>query len=261
MSAKPITNPKALIVRAPGTNCEHDTAFAFELAGAEATLMHVNQLVGDPGQIDAFQILCIPGGFSYGDDIAAGRVFAAQLENSLSDVLREFHAQGKLILGICNGFQVLIKSGLLFDEAESQTPATLTWNESGRYRDSWVNLHADNQLCPFLKGIDQLELPIAHAEGKFIAFDENELHKLEQKNQLAIRYCKASGPNGPVPFPENPNGSQADVAGICDPTGRVFGLMPHPERNIDPTHHPNWTRDCEGGAGLAIFKNAVDYFS
>lgn len=177
-------------------------------------------------------------------------------------MLRQFHAQGKLILGICNGFQVLIKSGLLFDESESQPPATLTWNDSGRYRDSWVNLHADDQLCVFLKGIDQLELPIAHAEGKFIALNDDEMRKLDERKQLAIRYCKASGPNGSVPFPENPNGSQADVAGICDPTGRVFGLMPHPERNIDPTHHPNWTRDdCEGGAGLAIFKNAVNYFA
>lgn len=254
--------PKALILRAPGTNCEHDTAYAFELAGAEATLMHVNELIRCPERIDEFQILCIPGGFSYGDDIAAGQVLAAQLKNNLSDVLKKFHAQGKLILGICNGFQVLIKSGLLFDDSSELAPATLTWNDSGRYRDAWVHLHADDDLCVFLKGIEQLELPIAHAEGKFISLSDEQLKQLDSKNQLAIRYCKPEGPNGPVGFPMNPNGSQADVAGICDPTGRIFGLMPHPERNIDRTHHPNWTREqCVGGAGLKIFANAVAFFA
>lgn len=252
--------PRVLILRAPGTNCELDTAYAFDVAGADSTLMHVNKLLQSPGKINAFQILCIPGGFSYGDDIAAGKVFASQLNNSLSQVLRDFHEQGKLILGICNGFQVLIKSGLFFEDQPKQVPATLTWNDSGRYRDSWVHLHADDQLCVFLKGLDQIELPIAHAEGKFITYDETALQQLQSRNQLAIRYCKPDGPNGDVPFPLNPNGSQVDVAGICDPTGRIFGLMPHPERNIDATHHPNWTRDCAGGAGLAIFENAVAYF-
>ena len=147
------------------------------------------------------------------------------------------------------------------DRSSSASPATLTWNDSGRYRDDWVHLCADDELCVFLRGIDQLELPIAHAEGKFVALDSGQLKQLADKKQLAIRYCKPDGPNGSVPFPMNPNGSQSDVAGICDPTGRVFGLMPHPERNIDRTHHPNWTRgEGDGGAGLAIFKNAVEYF-
>ena len=257
MSAK----PKALIIRAPGTNCEHDTAYAFSLAGAEPTVMHVNQVISSRDRVDDFQILCVPGGFSYGDDVAAGKVLAAQLEHNLSDVLRNFHAQGKLILGICNGFQVLIKSGLFFDETSDSAAATLTWNDSGRYLDAWVHLHSDSDLCVFLKGIDLLELPIAHAEGRFVALSDDELKTLDSNGQLAIRYCKPEGPNGKVPYPMNPNGSQADVAGICDSTGRVFGLMPHPERNIDPTHHPNWTRgDRSGGSGLKIFKNAVAYF-
>ena len=254
--------PKVIVLRAPGTNCEHDTQYAFELVGADVTQMHVNELIREPGHLNEYQILCVPGGFSYGDDIAAGKVLAAQLEHNLSDVLKSFHAQGKLILGICNGFQVLIKSGLLFDDASEIAAATLTWNDSGRYLDAWVDLYVPGENCVFLKGIERLELPIAHAEGKFVAVDSQHLATLEAKNQLAIQYCKPSGPNGTVPFPMNPNGSQANVAGICDPSGRVFGLMPHPERNIDGTHHPNWTRgETQGGAGLAIFKNAVDFFA
>jgi len=258
MSAK----PRVLILRAPGTNCDHDTAFAFGMAGAESNLVHVNALIDKPEILDAFQILCIPGGFSYGDDIAAGKVLATQLGHSLSGMLKKFHADGKLVLGICNGFQVLIKSGLLFDDTIDHSTATLTDNESGRYLNTWVHLHSDDERCVFLKDVGLIELPIAHAEGRFMALSDEQLAQLNSRNQLAMRYCRPEGPNGPVPFPMNPNGSQGDVAGICDPTGRVFGLMPHPERNIDPTHHPNWTRDeTVGGAGLQIFQNAVAYFA
>lgn len=257
-----MAQPNALILRAPGTNCDEETAFAFEKAGAKTTAIHVNELLQNSKRIADFQILCLPGGFSFGDDIAAGKVLALQLQSHLSDVLQEFHQQENLILGICNGFQVLLKSGLLLSNEPEGPPVTLTWNDCGRFHDSWVHLSTDNEKCIFLKGIDQLELPIAHAEGKFVARNEQLLDYLQVNNQLAIKYCKPAGPNGQVPFPFNPNGSERDVAGVCDATGRVFGLMPHPERNIAPTHHPNWTRRTmkEHGDGLAIFKNAVAYF-
>ncbi len=257
-----MAKPRALILRAPGTNCDEETAFAFEKAGAQAEAVHVNRLLKEPDCIKQFQILCVPGGFSFGDDIGAGKVLGMQLQTSLADVLQEFKSEDKLILGICNGFQVLLKTGLLLGGDAESSPATLTWNDCGRFHDSWVHLATDDQLCVFLRGIDRLELPIAHAEGKFVGRDQSILDVLQDQHRLAIRYCKPSGPNGYVPFPFNPNGSERDVAGICDETGRVFGLMPHPERNIDPTHHPNWTRSGlkEFGDGLLVFKNAVEYF-
>ncbi len=255
-----MAQPNVLVLRAPGTNCDQETAFAFELAGAKTESIHINQILSQPSQLSNYQVLCLPGGFSFGDDVGAGKVLALRMMNRLADALGEFHSNGNLILGICNGFQVLLKTGLLVSDEVEGPPATLTWNDSGRFRDSWVNLAADNELCVFTKGIGQIELPIAHAEGKFVGRNSQVLDYLEVNHQLAIKYCKPGGPNGQVPFPFNPNGSDRDIAGICDQTGRVFGLMPHPERNVDATHHPNWTRGSKGGAGLAIFKNAVEYF-
>jgi phosphoribosylformylglycinamidine synthase len=199
---------------------------------------------------DQYQVLCIPGGFSYGDDVAAGRIFANQLRHHLADALATFRDAGKLILGVCNGFQVLIKSGLLDSDDRAGQGATLTWNASGHFQDQWVRLRTTGEACVFLAGIELLELPIAHAEGQFRARDEATLDRLEAAGQLMLRYV------------HNPNGAQRDVAGICDTSGRVFGLMPHPERYIDPTQHPQWTRrpPQTEGQGLAIFRNAVRYF-
>ena len=257
-------SPRILILRAPGTNCDHETAFAFEAAGGTPELVHINQLLENPALPDAFQILCIPGGFSYGDDIAAGRILANQIRHHLHATLGRFQASNRLILGVCNGFQVLIKSGILLDDVGGEAPATLTWNDSGKFEDRWVKLDVSGNRCVFLQGTDSMYLPVAHAEGKFVARDRTTLNRLSQQNQLALRYasCSASS-NGQVHYPDNPNGSQEDVAGICDESGRVLGLMPHPERHIDPTHHPRWTRHelPEHGDGYAIFKNAVDYFA
>lgn len=257
-----MTKPEVLILRAPGTNCDQETGFAFELAGGNSRFVHVNQLLHEPNLLNSAQILCLPGGFSYGDDIAAGRILGSQLQHRLSDAIHEFRAAGKLILGICNGFQILIKSGFLLPPDHFGLPATLTWNESGRFIDTWVNLKVDGNQCVFLKGIDQLYLPIAHAEGKFVPRDQTVLDALQDNGQLALKYCRPGGLNGQVPFPHNPNGSVANVAGICDETGRIFGLMPHPERHIDPTHHPRWTREGLAGIGdgFAIFKNAIEHF-
>ena len=258
-----MTQPNVLILRAPGTNCDQETAYAFDLAGGKSAFAHINQLIETPALIKDYQILCLPGGFSYGDDIAAGRILASQMQSRLFDALSEFHAAGKLILGICNGFQILIKSGFLLPPDHQGLPATLTWNDSGRFIDSWVDLKTDNEKCVFLKGVDLMFLPIAHAEGKFVPRNESILDHLTNNHQLALKYCRPGGLNGHVPYPHNPNGSTAHVAGICDESGRIFGLMPHPERHIDPTHHPRWTREGlkERGDGFAVFANAIDYFA
>lgn len=262
--------PRVLILRAPGTNCDRETAFAFERTGGAVTSMHINQLLESPRSADQYQILCVPGGFSYGDDIAAGRILANQIRHHLRDTLQQFKADGKLILGICNGFQVLIRAGVLLADDDQGELATLTWNDSGRFQDRWVHLRVDGDRCVFLRGITGMYLPIAHAEGKFVPRDGSVLERLQQGSQLPLRYAAGkvtsaaqSAEQAQLPYPANPNGSIANIAGVCDETGRVFGLMPHPERHIERTQHPRWTRG-EGatpGDGLAVFRNAVDYFA
>jgi phosphoribosylformylglycinamidine synthase len=264
-----MAQPNVLILRAPGTNCDEETAFAFDKAGAKAELVHVNRLLENPALFSRFQILCVPGGFSYGDDVAAGRILANQIQHHLAEHLAEFKAAGKLILGICNGFQVLIKSGILLPPDPQQGPqATLTWNDSGKYEDRWVQLKVDGAKSVFLNGIEAMYLPVAHAEGKFVPRDQQMLGELESAGQLVLRYRPLDGSGDgafsePVRYPDNPNGSVANTAGVCDATGRVLGLMPHPERHIDPTQHPRWTRGEAGevGDGTKVFTNAVGYFT
>jgi phosphoribosylformylglycinamidine synthase len=261
--------PNVLILRAPGTNCDLETAFAFEQAGAKTERLHISRLLEQPSQLAAYQILCIPGGFSYGDDVAAGRILGNQIRHHLVDVLGEFKAAGKLILGICNGFQVLIKSGMILaDDPQLGPGATLTWNDSGKYEDRWVHLQVSKSPCVFLQGIQSMYLPVAHAEGKFVTRSPEILSQLDAAGQLVLRYTRpgsngSSGSGESVPYPENPNGSLANTAGICDASGRVLGLMPHPERHLDPTQHPRWTRGEAGpvGDGLKLFQNAVGYFA
>ena len=259
-----MSKPNVLVIRAPGTNCDLESAFAFEQAGGEAELIHINRLLEDNSIPKRFQILCIPGGFSYGDDIAAGRILGNQIRHHLRDVLQEFKADGKLVLGICNGFQVLMKSGLLLDEAAAETLATLCWNDSGKFEDRWVDLSVHSDRCVFLEGVERMYLPVAHAEGKLVLRDAEQLEKLRANQQCALRYCNGvPGDQGRVAYPLNPNGSTDNLAGLCDSTGRVLGLMPHPERHIHPTHHPRWTRASElpaAGDGLRVFENAVGYF-
>lgn len=261
-----MATPRVLILRAPGTNCDRETAFAFERAGATCEAVHIERFLSDPSLLRQFQILCLPGGFSYGDDIAAGRILATQLRHHLAEVLAEFKAAERLILGVCNGFQILIKSGLLLQDEPAGPPATLTWNDSGKFEDRWVRLAVDGSKCVFLRGITSMYLPIAHAEGKFVTRDAAILDRLRAAGQLALRYSASEAPtdlDAPLAYPQNPNGALANTAGLCDETGRVFGLMPHPERHVDRTHHPRWTRG-EGrdeGDGLQVFRNAVEYFA
>jgi phosphoribosylformylglycinamidine synthase len=264
-----MAQPHALILRAPGTNCDKETAFAFEAAGADAEVLHINRVLEDRNVLADSQILCLPGGFSYGDDLAAGRILGNQIRHHLTEAMLEFRSAGKLILGICNGFQVLIKSGMLLGDggsvesaAGTNGRATLTWNDSGRFEDRWVHLSACSKTSPLLCGIDAMYLPVAHAEGKFVTSSESVLDELEQTGQLVLRYTDPAGGGQAITYPQNPNGSLRAVAGICDASGRVLGLMPHPERHIDRTQHPRWTRG-EGnpaGDGLAMFQNAVAYF-
>ena len=260
-----MAQPRVLILRAPGTNCDVETAHAFERAGGRCQRLHVQALLESPLSLADFQILCLPGGFSYGDDVAAGRILGNQIRHHLSGWLHEFHQAGKLILGICNGFQILIKSGVLLPlAADYSAPATLTWNESGRFEDRWVPLSVGGNSV-FFAGIERMYLPVAHAEGKFVPRDQRVLSELNAKGQVVLRYgngAPGTGMAAQIPYPDNPNGSLGNVAGVCDASGRVCGLMPHPERHIDPLQHPRWTRDSARatGDGLRVFQNAVSYF-
>jgi len=250
-----VTNLKAMVLRAAGTNCDRESEYALELAGFSAERVHVFRVMENPALLEAVGLLMIPGGFSYGDDVAAGKILANQMIHRLADPLNKFVADGKLILGVCNGFQVLIKSGLLpwgrADAHAARRDATLTWNDCGRFVDRWVPLRAESAKCVFLPAGEQISLPIAHGEGKFVTRDAGVLERIRAADQVAVRY------DG-----DNPNGSEDDIAGICDPTGRILGLMPHPERFVDVTHHPTWTRGgVERPDGLVFFRKAAEYFN
>lgn len=255
-----MAQPRALILRAPGANCDQETQFAFEQAGAETERVHVFRLREQPKLLLQYQILAIPGGFTYGDDVAAGRILASQLQNYLSDALRQFRDRERLILGVCNGFQTLLKAGLIIPPDEDGPLATLAHNESGKFEDRWVHLAAQPGKCPFLKGCRRLYLPVAHGEGRFLCRAEWILKGLMQSGQVVLKYVDGDDKSGLYPI--NPNGSQGDIAGVCDTTGRVLGLMPHPERHVLPTQHPQWTRHglAPEGDGLKLFRNAVEYF-
>lgn len=256
------TPPRVLILRTAGINCDIELAHAFKLAGGQAVPIHLNTLIQTPELLEDFDILAFPGGFSYGDDIAAGRIMANRIRHRLAAPLRAFVAQGKPVIGVCNGFQVLVKLGLLGQAAGDASDdlsqrATLADNAFPRFVDTWVNLRAnggqggDGGLCIWTRGLGDFRLPIAHGEGRFMATDE-QLDRLQAAGQIALRYL------------DNPNGAQRDIAGICDPTGVVFGLMPHPERYTHLTNDPLWTRgqaqQVDGVTpGLKFFINAIQY--
>ena len=254
---------EAIILTGFGINSDHETAHAFELAGAKARRVHLNDLIASPRMLDDARILAVPGGFSFGDDVASGRILANRMRYRLGQPLEQFVKDRKLVIGICNGFQVLVKMGLLplFDGQRTQE-VTLTHNDSGRYEDRWVHLQAHPATpCVWLRGIRHLELPVRHGEGKFIVPNAGVLEQLRASGQIALRYADSDGSPANGVYPRNPNGSMDDIAAICDPSGRIFGLMPHPEANVCREHHPRWTREVlpEEGAGLALFRNAVEY--
>ena len=254
---------QALILTGFGINCDHETEDAFRRAGASTHCIHLNDLIQDPGTFDEAHILAIPGGFSFGDDVASGRILANRVRYKLGPALQRFVADGKLIIGICNGFQVMVKMGLLplFENGFAQE-VTLTHNDSNRFENRWVHLAVEpTTRCVWLQGMESLEAPVRHGEGKFVARDSTVLDRMRAQGQIALRYLRADGTPADGEFPINPNGSVDDIAGICDPTGRIFGLMPHPEAYLDATNHPLWTRNglSGEGAGVALFRNGVNF--
>jgi len=252
---------RVAVLRAPGTNCDAETRFAFEQAGAQAELVHVQELVGRTKRLGDCQVLAIPGGFTYGDDIAAGRLAANELASRLRDELGAFLQAERLVIGICNGFQILVKAGMLpSGRVDGPQEVTLTWNDSGRFEDRWVCLKPEFNVCVWTQGLEEvIELPVAHGEGKFVPRDPSVLERLVGFGQIVFHYVDPS--EREAGYPWNPNGSVGNIAGICDPTGRIFGLMPHPERHVVPTQHPRWTRDGAkaAGDGAAIFRNGVQW--
>jgi phosphoribosylformylglycinamidine synthase len=260
---------KVLVITGFGLNCEKETAAACRLAGATPELVHLNELLSGRREIDEFHMLCFIGGFSYGDHLGSGTVFANRVKFKLREALQKFVADGKLVIGICNGFQTLTRLGMvpaLDGDYFTQTVA-LAHNDSGLFRDDWCTLKADPESpCVFTRGIDKIRLPLRHGEGKFVA-DENVLAEIKKLHLAAIRYVDEDG-NPTDKFPENPNGSVDAIAGICDKTGRVFGLMPHPEAFLSPYNAPDWgeVKAKTGkvpaeGEGTIIFRNAIDYIA
>ena len=251
--------PKALVIRTAGTNCDKETAFAFSLAGAKAEIKHIRYLKEHKKEILRYQMLVIPGGFSYGDDLGAGKIFSLELMQWFRESLEEFKGRGGLILGICNGFQVLVKSGILpFFDFRQQV--SLIENTSAKFEDRWVYLMVENKINNiWLKKLPSLiMLPVAHGEGKLYASGKT-LSAIKKNNLAVLKY---SLPNGKttLEYPFNPNGSFLSIAGLSDKDGKVLGLMPHPERNIFPHHNPFWKAKEMHPDGLNIFKNGVDYF-
>ncbi len=280
--------PKVCVLRTDGINCDRETKLAFDLVGGDSGIIHINSLKERyssveqrPVCLDDYHILAIPGGFSGGDYIKAGRVFAQDLKKYLGREIQQFIDDGKLVIGICNGFQVLVQSGFLPGNSKKQT-VTLTYNDNGRFEDRWVRLRGNNDKCIWTRGVDDIEMPVAHGEGKFVA-DEETIQDLFEQGLVVYQYVDREG-NPTLNFPDNPNGSNSSIAGICDETGRIFGLMPHPERYNHPNNHPlaslqrildkdyvDLSRPGvserleragslpKEGLGLQIFRNGIDY--
>jgi phosphoribosylformylglycinamidine synthase I len=248
---------KTLMLRAPGTNCDYETQVAFEAAGAAVDSALVYELFRKERSLDDYQVLVIPGGFTYGDDISAGRIFANEIRLRLGEDIKKFVARGKLVMGVCNGFQVLVKAGILPGlEGRGLQPVTLTNNDSGKFECRWIHLKVEPASpCVFTRGMTGMYIPVNHGEGKLVAAPG-----VLEKLNVVVRYVDPQGNTG-AGYPHNPNGSLDDIAGICDETGRIFALMPHPERFIRWTQHPRWTRETPrpAGDGLQVFVNAVNW--
>ncbi len=252
--------PRVCVLRTDGTNCDEETAYAFDKAGGEPHLVHVNELRLGEQSLRRYQILALPGGFSYGDDVASGKILAIELVSQLRDAIQEFIDRDGLAIGICNGFQTLVRAGLLPFRHLGNMQTTLTTNDSGRFECRWISMVAEQpSQCVFTHGITEpIELPVAHGEGKFFTH-AMDLERMETGGLVALRYAEHG--KATMQYPANPNGSLNSIAGVCDRTGRIFGLMPHPERFVEKHQHPNWRRaKIARPHGLAIFENAIKYF-
>lgn len=254
-----------LILTGYGINCDVETGWAFEMAGADKIeRVHVNRIINGEVNPDDFQIMVFPGGFSFGDHIASGRVLGLKVKKQMGDKLKKFILEGKLVIGICNGFQTLVKMGVLpgdNKEVYKKQVATLTHNDSAKYEDRWVRIKANpSNKSPFLRGIESFDVAIRHGEGKFVAH-RHFLREIRNEDLIAFQYVDKNG-EPTRNYPENPNGSDLAIAGITNSRGNVLGLMPHPEVFINGTQHPEWTRKGTGsekGLGLQIFVNAVNF--
>ncbi|MCE5242008.1 MAG: phosphoribosylformylglycinamidine synthase subunit PurQ [Syntrophobacteraceae bacterium] len=264
---------KALVLTGFGLNCDLETSYALEKGGAVVERVHLNSLIERERTLADFQIFVVGGGFSWGDDHGAGVIMAMRLKHRMKEDILEFVGRGGIVIGICNGFQVLVNIGLLpgFEPSEMKRQVALINNDCGTFLDRWVHLVANTESpCVLSRGITGIDLPVRHGEGKFYTEPEV-LQRLEAGHQVFLRYAAPGGKPARGEFPANPNGSIADIAGICDPTGRIAGLMPHPEAYNHWTNHPDWTlrkEEClrqgsafpEEGSGIQLFRNAVEYF-
>ena len=272
-----MTPVRALILTGYGLNCDYETDYSLQLAGAESHRVHINEVIPGTGSdgvdLSAFHILVFGGGFAWADDHGAGVVLASKIKSNMGDKVNQFIRDGKLIIGICNGFQTLVNLGLLpgFDHDYEQRRVALTYNDSGNFIDTWVKLKINPASpCVWTKGVSSIELPVRHGEGKIYA-ETADIDRLFKHNQVVVQYAGLDGNPAGGKWPLNPNGSLMDIAGICDPTGRIFGLMPHPEAFHHFTNHPDWTRQKQAllrkgsrienreGDGVRIFRNAVEY--
>jgi phosphoribosylformylglycinamidine synthase len=264
-------NLRALVTTGHGINCEIETKRALELAGFDVIdLAHLNFIARGEINFDSYGLIVFPGGFLDGDDLGAAQACANRIRHTrvggrrLIDALISFVSKGRLLLGICNGFQLLVKLGMLpgFGRDYSGRVLTLTGNDSGRFEDRWVRLMVDQDSpCVFTRGVNGLYLPVRHGEGKIIGMDPTICRRLIASHQAPLRYTAPDSDKPTQEYPSNPNGSEEAIAAVCDPTGRVFGMMPHPEAYLHRTNHPRWTREelPEEGAGLVIFRNAGEY--
>jgi phosphoribosylformylglycinamidine synthase len=260
--------PKVLVPIGDGLNCEEETAYVYKLLGAEVDKIHINDLRERPEMVDDYHVIDFIGGFSDGDHIAGAKIHANRLRYSLEKELYQFIQDGKLLIGICNGFQALVKAGILpgFDNDYRTQRMTLTYNNSGKFEDRWVHLSVNgNSNCVWTKGIERLYLPVRHGEGKVRVENQSVLEKMKKNNQIVLFYINPEDGKPTMEYPYNPNGSDEAIAGICDSTGRVFGMMPHREAFWSPYNHPNWTRlKIDGklpkeGIGVQVSRNAIEY--
>ncbi len=266
-------NVKSIVITGNGTNCEMEMAHACRLAGSDVVdIVHISLLLYGEKSLDDYHFLNLPGGFLDGDDLGsakagANRILHAKVKGSgenLYDQFARFIEQGKLILGVCNGFQLLVKLGMLpgFDGDYRNQTTTLTFNDSGRFEDRWVYLRVNaDSPCIFTRQVKGIYLPVRHGEGKFVTKDKDILERLHRDHQIVVQYSGDNFVDATMDYPANPNGAIDAIAGICNETGRIFGLMPHPEAYLHRTNHPRWTREAlpEEGMGLSIFKNAIDF--
>jgi len=251
--------PRTLVLHADGINRDLEAAQALELAGAEPEIAHINQLRAKEKRWEDYQLLVVPGGFSYADALGAGRLLAIDLNVYFADEAKAFVESGKPVIGICNGFQALVKAGILPAINHQPPAATLTFNASGHFECRWVTLTPKSQTCVWTRGLTEAILcPVAHGEGRFLA-DQAAVAALQAQDQIALLYARRDGSPALGAYPENPNGSPGDIAGVCNPRGNVLGLMPHPEDHVYPYQHPRWTRGETGGLGLNLFMNGVQY--